>query len=56
MRKRISESFSKPPRWSVTLSKEQYVEGCSEMKKRVGRTGWESEDTYLVQSEQRRQT
>lgn len=56
MKKRISESFSKPPRWSVTFSEEQNMEGCSEMQNRVGRTRWKSEDTYLVQGEQGRQT
>lgn len=56
MKQRISERFSKPPRQSVTLSEEQHMEGCSEMQRRVGRTRWESEDTYLVQGEQGRQT
>lgn len=53
-RKRISQSFSTPPRWSVTLSEEQHMEGYSEMGK--GWEGLESEDTYLVQGVQGRQT
>lgn len=56
MRKGVLESFSKLPKWPVILSEEQHIEGCSQMRRRVGRAGWEPEDTYLVQSGWGRQT